>query len=62
MATHYTQEFQEEAVRLVLESKSCLTEMARDLGANTWTLRGWVKKYKDKTRENAPPRVEPLEE
>jgi transposase len=62
MATQYAEEFREEAVRLVLERKSCLTEVARDLGVNTWTLRGWVKRHKDKTRGNAPPREETLEE
>ena len=62
MATRYTEEFREEAVRLVLESKSSLSEVAKDLGVNTWTLRGWVKKYREEVRAHAPRRPETLEE
>lgn len=62
MATHYTEEFREEAVRLVLESKNSLAQIAEDLGVNTWTLRGWVKKYRESVRRNEPPKPETLEE
>ena len=62
MGAHYTEEFREEAVRLVLESKSSLREVAEDLGVNAWTLRGWVKKYREQARAHAPRRPETLEE
>ena len=62
MATQYTEEFREEAVQLVLEGNRALTEVARDLGVNTWTLRGWVKKHRERARGSAPRRPETLEE
>ena len=62
MAGHYTEEFREEAVRLVLESKSTLARVAEDLGVNTWTLRGWVKRYRESVRASEPPRPETLAE
>lgn len=62
MATRYTEEFREEAVQLVLESKSSLAEVAEDLGVNTWTLRGWVKKRRDQAKAQSPRRPETLEE
>lgn len=62
MAADYTEEFREEAVRLVLESRSTLAEVAGDLGVNTWTLRGWVKKYREGLRAKGPRRPETLEE
>jgi transposase len=62
MAIHYTEEFREEAVRLVLESKSTVAQVAEDLGVKTWTLRGWVKKYRESTRASEPRRPETIEE
>ena len=62
MGTHYTKEFREEAVRLVLESRSSVAQVALDLGVNTWTLRGWVKKYHEGIRASEPRRPETLEE
>jgi len=34
-----SEEFREQAGRLVLESKASLPEVARDLGVSHWTLR-----------------------
>lgn len=62
MGTQYTKEFREEAVRLVIESKSSLRQIADDLGVNIWTLRGWVKKHRESTRASEPERPETLEE
>ena len=62
MAAHYTQEFREDAIRLVLEKKSSMTQIARNLGVNDWTLRGWVKDYREKARAAEPRRPETLEE
>ncbi|MCT1691041.1 transposase [Brevibacterium sp. p3-SID960] len=39
---HYPAEFKAEAVRQVQTSKRPVAEIARDLGVNPRTLRGWV--------------------
>lgn len=62
MAKQYTQEFREEAVRLALCGKESRAELARDLGVSVWTLGEWVKKHKEKSGAERPPRVETLEE
>jgi transposase-like protein len=38
MVTRYSEEFREEAVRLVLESRSSFSQVAGDLGVSAWTL------------------------
>jgi transposase len=43
----YTQEFKEEAVKLVLKSNS-LTKTANDLGIPLATINTWVRRLKDK--------------
>ncbi|WP_406191112.1 IS3 family transposase [Streptomyces sp. NBC_01017] len=48
----YTPEFREEAVRIALASSKTVTEVGRELGMNPETLRGWVKKHKER---NEPP-------
>jgi len=62
MKTRYSDEFRREAVGLVLESKSSLVHVAKDLGVSTWTLRGWVKKQRERTGLGDPQRSETLEE
>jgi transposase len=62
MMTRYSEEFREGAVRLVLESRSSISQVARDLGVSVWTLRGWVKKYREKSRLGEPRRAETIEE
>jgi transposase len=62
MSRQYTDEFREEAVGLVLESKSRIAEIARDLGVSVWTLRGWVKKYRERSRLGQARRAETVEE
>jgi transposase len=62
MSKQYTDEFRGEAVRLVLESKVSLAQVARDLGVSGWTLRGWVKKHREKCGVSSPARRESLEE
>lgn len=62
MARVYSDEFREQAVRLVLESKASLPEVARDLGVSHWTLRGWVNKHRKATGASSPARSESLEE
>ncbi|MGA5135539.1 transposase [Streptomyces olivoreticuli] len=49
----YTPEFREEAVQIALRSSRTISDTARELGINTETLRGWVKKYKQRTEPTA---------
>lgn len=49
----YTQEFKEEAVKLVLKSHH-LTRTARDLGIPIGTLNSWVRQLKGKTTTSSP--------
>ena len=58
----YSEEFRDESVRLVLESERSVAEAARELGISVWTLRGWVKKRREQTRQGLVPRRETLEE
>jgi transposase len=62
MAIQYSEEFREEAVKLVLESGSTAVQVARDLGVNLWTLRDWVRKHRERSRMEEPARPESLEE
>lgn len=62
MGMHYTDEFREDSVRLVLESKKSVRQVAEDLGVNTWTLRGWVKDHREHCRADEPKKPETLEE
>lgn len=62
MNVKFTQEFREEAVRLVLEGRGSVRQIGSDLGVNVWTLRGWVKKHREACRASEPPRPETLAE
>jgi transposase len=62
MASCYSREFKEEAVRLVVHSGKSLPQIAADLGVNNWTLRDWVRAYRAQVAREAPPRPETLEE
>jgi len=62
MGTAYSDEVREEAVRLVLESKASLPEVAEDLGVSQWTLRGWVNKHRQRAGTSSPARTESVEE
>lgn len=60
--SRYTQEFRDEAVRLVIDDGISQAQVARNLGINGWTLRDWVR-AKRKSRPNAGVvRYETLEE
>lgn len=45
MGTKYTDEFKQEAVRLILEGAT-VKNVAEDLSVSIWTIRDWVKKSK----------------
>jgi transposase len=62
MGMHYTNEFRDEAVRFVLESKMSVSQVAKDLGVNVWTLREWVQKHRQRERSGQPARAESLEQ
>jgi transposase len=49
----YTPEFREEAVQIALRSSKTVSETARELDLNTETLRGWVKKHKQRNEPSA---------
>ena len=42
----YTQEYRDEAVKMVLENDTPIAKVARDLGINEGTLGNWVNKYR----------------
>jgi transposase len=62
MAKQYSKEFREEAARLVLEGNVSTTQAAKDLGMSVWTLRGWVKKHREKSGEGSVRGPESLEQ
>ena len=49
MATrrHFTQEYKDQAVSLVLDSGRSIAEVAKSIGVHEMTLGKWVKKAKD---------------
>ena len=53
----YTEEFKTEAVRLVLEGRHSLAQVARDLGLHATVLRRWKSKYEDTNGLGSPRRI-----
>jgi len=47
---HFTQEYKDQAVSLVLDSGRSIAEVARSIGVHEMTLGKWVKKAKDDGR------------
>ena len=56
----YNREFQIQACRLVVEQGYSLREASERLGPSSWTIRDWIRKY----RENGelPPADQPIPE
>ncbi|MCA1854078.1 MAG: transposase [Beggiatoa sp.] len=52
MATrrHFTQEYKDQAVSLVLDSGRTIAEVAKSIGVHEMTLGKWVKKARDSGR------------
>ena len=52
MATrrHFTQEYKDQAVSLVLDSGRSIAEVARSIGVHEMTLGKWVKNARDSGR------------
>lgn len=55
----YTEEFKQEAVRLIEEGAS-VRRVAADLDVSEWTIRGWLKKVRES--QAAPKRKLTVEE
>jgi transposase len=47
---HFTQEYRDQAVSLVLDSGRSIAEVAKSIGVHEMTLGKWVKKAKDSGR------------
>ena len=53
----YTEEFKTEAVRLALEGRHSLAQVARDLGIHDTLLRRWKRKFEDANGLGSPRRI-----
>ncbi|MGC0422783.1 transposase, partial [Embleya sp. AB8] len=51
MPSRYTQQFKDEAVRMVLDGPRPVTHVARELGIRDTTLGTWVARYRRSTAE-----------
>ena len=49
MGTKYTEEFRQEAVRLI-EDGASVRRVAADLDVSEWTIRGWLRKAREEGR------------
>ena len=59
--SQYPEQFGKDAVDLVLSSDRPLRQIARDLGVNHETLRGWVAVAKKMPGHAGPPDLSPAE-
>lgn len=64
MPRHYTPEFKEQAVKMVVDSSPprTITEVARELEINDTTLGFWIKAYKKKMAGQPLPADMPSDE
>ena len=58
----FTNEFKQEAVKLVLEQGLSVSQAAQDLGVKETTLHGWMKKAREGVLDPASPKSQELEE
>ena len=58
--SRFTQEFQDEAVRLVETSGRSRREIAQDLGIGRSTLRHWIDRRRERQIEHPPDRQEDM--
>ena len=56
--THYTEDFKKSSAQLAHDSDKPITETARDLGINSTTLHGWVKKYYPLAKSKKSPQTD----
>lgn len=50
----FTTEYKEEIIKLVTEQGKKVTHVARDIGVNEATVRGWIKKYSEHGKNAFP--------
>jgi transposase len=55
VTTQYDENFRIDAVELARKGTRSINAVARDLGVNHWTLRGWCKEDAMAKRKQAPP-------
>ena len=62
----YTEQYRADALNLVRRGDRSIGQVARDLGLNHWTLRGWVKSEqmakRKKKAPGKPPAADPASE
>ena len=51
----FSDEFKEEAVRMVVESSRAVADVAREIGINEGTLGNWVNRYRAEHVDDEPP-------
>src|SRR3954452_24075201 len=51
----FTQEYRDEAVKLVIETSRPIAQVARELGVNEGTLGNWVNQYRKDHAGEEPP-------
>ncbi len=51
----YSQEFKDEAVKLVIETSRPIAEVAREISVHEGTLGNWVSKYRSEHAGEEPP-------
>ena len=51
----FSPEFQDEAVKMVIESSRAIAEVAREIQVNEGTLGNWVNKYRVEHADEEPP-------
>ena len=56
-AKRYSQEFKDEAVKLVLENWTAVRQAARELGISEFTLRDWIKKAQPNNHKLSLPKT-----
>ena len=57
-AKRYNKEFKVQACKLVVEQGYSLREAAERLGATTWSIANWIKKYR--ATGELPPKDQPV--
>jgi len=58
----FTNEFKQEAVKLVLEQGLSVSQAAQDLGVKDTTLHGWIKKTREGVLDPNSPKSQEVEE
>jgi transposase len=51
----FSSEFENEAVKVVIENSRAVADVARELGIGAETLRTWVNRYRDEHADEEPP-------